>query len=109
MKSYEIFTKTLESENTDIIYIQPGSQILPVTSNIYGSKKIRKVGVINEANGAVMADVSARILHKPIPILTTAGPGSTNIITPFAQAYTANSPLIHISATLPENSPKEVS
>lgn len=107
MKSYEIFTKTLESENTDIIYIQPGSQILPLTSNLYGSQKIRKVGVINEANGAVMADVSARILHRPIPILTTAGPGSTNIITPFAQAYTANSPLIHISATLPENSPIE--
>lgn len=108
MKAAEILIHTLKKLGCDLIYIQPGSQILPITDALYEEKdKFKIIGVISESNGTIMADVSARILGRPVPIIVTAGPGATNCVTGIAVAFTANSPVIHISATLPTTSPKE--
>jgi acetolactate synthase-1/2/3 large subunit len=106
MSVAEAIVLTLEKLGIEYIFIQPGSQILPLVRTIDKSK-LKHIGIISEANGAVMADTIGRITKKPAVLLTTAGPGATNAISGIAQAYSANSPLLHISATLPSNAPKD--
>jgi acetolactate synthase-1/2/3 large subunit len=103
----EFTVKMLEQLGIKYVLIQPGSQILPILNYLGLSSSLTKIGIISEFGGAVMADVIGRLTKNPPVLLTTAGPGATNTITGIAQAYTSNSPLIHISATLASNSPVE--
>ncbi|RQH02440.1 thiamine pyrophosphate-binding protein [Natrarchaeobius oligotrophus] len=57
----------------------------------------------HEYNAAVMADTYGRLTGDPGIAVTVAGPGGTNALTGVAQAYTAASPMILISAVLPED------
>jgi acetolactate synthase-1/2/3 large subunit len=53
-----------------------------------------------------MADMYGRLTHRPGVCLVTAGPGATNSLTGIAQAYTAASPVVHISGTVPRQGRK---
>jgi acetolactate synthase-1/2/3 large subunit len=107
MNVSDAITITLEQLGIKYVFIQPGSQILPLVKSIGEKSELKHIGIISEADGAVMADTIGRLTRNPAVLLTTAGPGATNAISGIAQAYSANSPLIHISATLPPNAPKD--
>lgn len=101
-----LVVETIKLLGIKYIFVQPGSQILPITDALY-DENINVYGVINEANGIIMADVVSRLSGQSAIMITTAGPGATNCVTGIATAYNANSPVILISATLPLNAPKE--
>jgi acetolactate synthase-1/2/3 large subunit len=105
-KGGEVVAETLEELGIEKAFVQPGSQVLPILGHLDG-RRMEVIGVVNETNGTVMADVVGRITGKPALVLVTAGPGVTNCVTGVAQAYTANSPLLLISASNPLNSPAE--
>ncbi|BCS93539.1 thiamine pyrophosphate-binding protein [Metallosphaera javensis (ex Sakai et al. 2022)] len=102
----EIVANVIEKLGMSKVFVEPGSQILPILD--YLDKSVPEIiGVINEGNGVVMADVVGRITGKPAVVLVTAGPGVTNCVTGVAQAYTANSPLLLVSARNPPEGPTE--
>lgn len=87
-------------------YVLLGNQTVDVADGLDG----RGADVItarHEYNAAVMADTRGRLTGEPGVALTVAGPGATNALTGVAQAYTAASPMILVSAVLPEDAPTE--
>lgn len=60
--------------------------------------KIRLILNRQEGNAAYMADAYARLSKKPSVILTTSGPGATNIVTGIANAYMDAVPMVAICA-----------
>jgi acetolactate synthase-1/2/3 large subunit len=57
----------------------------------------------HETAGAIMAATIGDLTGIPGVVLTTLGPGATNVVTGVAQAYLDRSPLIAISAQLPNS------
>ncbi|NIR00318.1 MAG: acetolactate synthase AlsS, partial [Gemmatimonadales bacterium] len=61
-----------------------------------------------EANAAFMAEGYGRLTGRPGVCIVTAGPGAVNSAAGVAQALVSNSPLVHISGTVPSGSRGEV-
>lgn len=96
MKAAEYIVKFLEDKDLKIIYGLPGYNILEIYEAIRKSS-IEHILVKNEHSAAVMADVTGRLTLKPGVCLITAGPGATNTVTGVAAAYTAGSPMLHLT------------
>ncbi len=98
----------LLAEKVEMVFGLLGSHILPISDPLPDAGSIRFISVKHENNAALMADMYGRLTHRPGVCLVTAGPGATNSLTGVAQAYTAASPLVHISGTVPRHSKKGV-
>jgi acetolactate synthase-1/2/3 large subunit len=90
----------LLAEKVEMVFGLAGSHILSICDSLLDAKSVRFVTVKHENNAASMADVYGRLTHRPGVCLVTAGPGATNSITGVAQAYSAASPMVHISGTV---------
>jgi acetolactate synthase-1/2/3 large subunit len=98
----------LLAEEVDTVFGLAGSHILAICDSLLDAKSIRFVTVKHENNAALMADMYGRLTHRPGVCLVTAGPGATNSITGVAEAYSAASPMVHISGTVPRQAKKGV-
>lgn len=87
-------------------YLLLGNQTVDVADGLY-ERGADLVTARHEYNAAVMADVYGRLTGDPALVLTVAGPGGTNALTGVAQAYTGASPMVVVSAVLPEDAPTE--
>jgi acetolactate synthase-1/2/3 large subunit len=87
-------------------YVLLGNQTVDVADGLH-ERGADVVTARHEYNAAVMADVHGRLTGDPALVLTVAGPGGTNALTGVAQAYTGASPMIVVSAVLPEDAPTE--
>ena len=83
-------------KNVKTIFSYPGEQILPLYNEIESSS-IKNVMVRDERGAGFMADGYARITNHIGVCLVTAGPGSTNLTTPMANAYKDNSSVLAIT------------
>ena len=92
----EAIVQTLLARGVDVVFGMPGSHINAFYATL-SKTQIRLVTVKHEGNGAVMADVYGRLTGKPGVLITTAGPGATNVVSGVAQAYNALSPVVHIA------------
>ncbi|XRP97750.1 thiamine pyrophosphate-binding protein [Methanocaldococcus sp. 16A] len=95
MKFLEAITDFLE-KNVKTIFSYPGEQILPLYNEIESSN-IKNITVRDERGAGFMADGYARITNYIGVCLVTAGPGSTNLTTPIANAYKDNSSVLAIT------------
>ncbi|MEM4581073.1 MAG: biosynthetic-type acetolactate synthase large subunit [Candidatus Korarchaeum sp.] len=78
-----------------------GGSIIPLYDAIYRSRSI-EVFMFRHEQGAVhAADAYGRLTGKPGVVLTTSGPGATNIVTGLANAYMDSSPLLAITGQVP--------
>ena len=107
MKGGAIVADVLSELGCKIIFGIPGDHNMEIYDRLFQRKDIKHLLVKHEANAAIMADVYGRLTGEPGICLTTAGPGATNCVTALAQAYSAASPMIHLSATVPSKSPWE--
>jgi len=96
MRAAEYIIKFLEEKDARIVYGLPGYNILEIYEAIRKSN-LEHVLVKHEHSAAVMADVTGRLTLKPGVCLVTAGPGALNAATGVAAAYTAASPMLHIT------------
>jgi len=96
MKAAEYIVKFLEENDVKIVYGLPGYNILEIYEAIRKSS-LEHVLVKHEHSAAVMADVTGRLTLKPGVCLVTAGPGALNTTTGVAAAYTAASPMLHLT------------
>jgi len=98
----------LLAEEVEIVFGLAGSHILAICDSLLDARAIRFVTVKHENNAALMADMYGRLTQRPGVCLVTAGPGATNSVTGVAQAYSAASPLVHISGTVPRRAAKGI-
>ncbi|MEM1984941.1 MAG: biosynthetic-type acetolactate synthase large subunit [Candidatus Korarchaeum sp.] len=91
----------LESHGVRSIMGVIGGSIMPLYDAIYRSRSI-EVFMFRHEQGAVhAADAYGRLTGKPGVVLTTSGPGATNIVTGLANAYMDSSPLLAITGQVP--------
>ena len=91
----QIFAKALKNEGIDSVFCLSGGHIMPI---LYACRDegIRVIDVRHECSGGYAAGAYSKVKGKPGVIITTAGPGVTNVTTAMAEAMESGVPLIHI-------------
>jgi len=93
----EILVKCLEREGVDTIFAYPGGASMPIHQALTRSKQIRTILPRHEQGGAFAAEGYARVTGRAGVVMSTSGPGGTNLITGIADAYLDSVPLIAIT------------
>src|SRR5436853_875924 len=88
--------KSLEMENTEVMFGLPGGAILPVYDPIIEST-IRHVLVRHEQGAGHMAEGYAHATGRPGVAMVTSGPAATNIVTPLCDAYMDSIPVVCVT------------
>lgn len=103
MTGAELFIKTLEEVGVDTIFGFPGGSALPIYDALFGNKKITHIRTVHEQGAAHAADGYARATGKVGVVLSTSGPGATNLVTGIANAYMDSIPLVAFTGQVPLN------
>jgi acetolactate synthase-1/2/3 large subunit len=90
----EIIVEALVHHDIQHVFIFPGGTIAPILDVIEKKTDIRIVCPRNEQGAGYAALAYAALTGKPAVFMVTSGPGVTNAITPIADAYYDNLPLI---------------
>lgn len=94
MTGAELLLKTLTELGVDTIFGFPGGSALPIYDALYSYKKIRHIRTVHEQGAAHAADGYARATGKVGVVLSTSGPGATNLVTGIANAYMDSIPMV---------------
>lgn len=94
MTGAELLLKTLDELGVDTIFGFPGGSALPIYDALYNYKKIRHIRTVHEQGAAHAADGYARATGKVGVVLSTSGPGATNLVTGIANAYMDSVPML---------------
>lgn len=97
MTGARIVIEALKKEGVSVVFGYPGGSIIPVFDALYGDKDLQLVLPRHEQAGGHEADGYARASGKTGVVLTTGGPGATNLTTAIATAYMDSVPLVAIS------------
>ncbi len=79
------------------VFIYPGGTIAPILDAIENKSKIEIVCLRAEQGAGYAALGYARVTGRPAVFMVTSGPGVTNAVTPIADAYYDNIPLVVIT------------
>ncbi len=90
-----LVAKALRNEGIDTIFTLCGGHIIDIYDGCI-DEGIRIIDVRHEQIAAHAADGYARQTGKTGCVVTTAGPGCTNAVTGIANAFRAESPVLHI-------------
>ena len=98
----DILVKTLIEQGCETVFGYPGGQIL----NVYDSlnkyqNEINHVLTAHEQGAAHAADGYARTTGKVGVVISTSGPGATNLVTGIATAYLDSIPMVAICGNVP--------
>lgn len=98
----DILVKTLIEQGCDTVFGYPGGQILNVYDSLYTHRdQINHVLTAHEQGAAHAADGYARTTGKVGVVISTSGPGATNLVTGIATAYLDSVPLVAICGNVP--------
>lgn len=98
----DILVRTLIEQGCDTVFGYPGGQILNVYDSLYKyQSEIRHVLTAHEQGAAHAADGYARTTGKVGVVISTSGPGATNLVTGIATAYLDSIPLVAICGNVP--------
>jgi len=103
MNTAELFIKALEIEGVEYIFGLAGEENLHFLQALSKSK-IKYISTRNEQSAAFMAATFGRLTGKVGVVLTTLGPGATNLITAAAYALLGGMPLLMITGQKPIDS-----
>ena len=90
-----LVAKALKNEGIDTIFTLCGGHIIDIYDGCI-DEGIRIIDVRHEQVAAHAADGYSRQTLKTGCVVTTAGPGCTNAVTGIANAFRAESPILHI-------------
>jgi acetolactate synthase-1/2/3 large subunit len=94
---------SLLHQDVEIVFGMQGGSIMPVYDSLYRAGAPRHIMVGHEQGAAHMADGYARATGKPGVVLTTSGPGATNLVTGLANAMMDSIPLVAITGQVTSN------
>lgn len=98
----DILVKTLIEQGCDTVFGYPGGQILNVYDSLYTHQdKINHILTAHEQGAAHAADGYARTTGRVGVVISTSGPGATNLVTGIATAYLDSIPLVAICGNVP--------
>lgn len=98
----DILIRTLIEQGCDTVFGYPGGQILNVYDSLYKyQNEIRHMLTAHEQGAAHAADGYARATGKVGVMMSTSGPGATNLVTGIATAYLDSIPLVAICGNVP--------
>lgn len=96
----DLLVKTLSDLGVRTIFGYPGASVLPVYDSLVSSS-IRHILTAHESGACFAAEGYARSTHNVGVVLTTSGPGATNLITGIADAFMDSVPLVAITGNVP--------
>lgn len=94
MTGAEVLLKALEDVGVEVIFGFPGGAVLPIYDALYNNRKIKHVRTVHEQGAAHAADGYARATGKVGVVMSTSGPGATNLVTGIANAYMDSVPMV---------------
>lgn len=98
----DILVKTLIEQGVDTVFGYPGGQILNVYDSLYiHQNEINHILTAHEQGAAHAADGYARATGKVGVVISTSGPGATNLVTGIATAYLDSVPMVAICGNVP--------
>ena len=98
----DILVKTLIEQGCDTVFGYPGGQILNVYDSLYTHQdQITHILTAHEQGAAHAADGYARTTGKVGVVISTSGPGATNLVTGIATAYLDSIPMVAICGNVP--------
>lgn len=98
----DILVKALIEQGADTVFGYPGGQILNVYDSLYKYRdEISHVLTAHEQGAAHAADGYARTTGKVGVVISTSGPGATNLVTGIATAYLDSVPMVAICGNVP--------
>ena len=98
----DIVVKTLIEQGCETVFGYPGGQILNVYDSLYKyQNEINHVLTAHEHGAAHAADGYARTTGKVGVVISTSGPGATNLVTGIATAYLDSIPIVAICGNVP--------
>ncbi|MBR2901340.1 MAG: biosynthetic-type acetolactate synthase large subunit [Clostridia bacterium] len=98
----EIIIRTLIEQGADTVFGYPGGQILHVYDSLYKHRsKIKHILTAHEQGAAHAADGYARATGKAGVVISTSGPGATNLVTGIATAHLDSVPMVIICGNVP--------
>ena len=100
MTGAQAVIRALELEGVDWIFGMPGGTILPIYDALFSSEKLKHVLIRHEQVGGHAAEGYAQATGKVGVCMGTSGPGSTNLVTPIADAYMDSVPLVVVTANV---------
>ena len=96
-----IVIEALCRNNVKTVFGYPGGAVLPIYDELYrNSYRIEHVLCAHEQNAAHAADGFARVTGRPGVVISTSGPGATNLVTGIANAYLDSVPLVAITGNV---------
>ena len=98
----DIIVKTLIEQGCETVFGYPGGQILNVYDSLYKyQNEINHVLTAHEQGAAHAADGYARTTGRVGVVISTSGPGATNLVTGIATAYLDSIPMVAICGNVP--------
>ncbi|MDR1733935.1 MAG: biosynthetic-type acetolactate synthase large subunit [Oscillospiraceae bacterium] len=100
-KGAKLLIETLCDLGVDTIFGYPGGAVLDIYDELYlNAHRIRHILSAHEQGAAHAADGYARVTGKPGVVISTSGPGATNLVTGIANAYLDSVPLVAITGNV---------
>jgi len=100
----EIVMEVLLEQGVDTVFGYPGGTALNIYDELYKySDRIRHVLTAHEQGAAHAADGYARATGKTGVVMSTSGPGATNLVTGIATAWMDSTPVVAICANVPDS------
>ena len=98
----DIIVRTLIEQGCDRVFGYPGGQILNVYDSLYKyQSELTHVLSAHEQGAVHAADGYARASGKTGVVISTSGPGATNLVTGIATAHIDSVPLVAITGNVP--------
>ena len=98
----DIIAEVLIEQGVDTVFGYPGGSVLNIYDALYHySDKIHHYMSAHEQGAAHAADGYARLTGKTGVVISTSGPGATNLVTGIATAYMDSVPMVAITGNVP--------
>lgn len=96
----DIIVNCLLEQGVDTVFGYPGGTVLDIYDALYRNGKINHVITSHEQGAAHAADGYARATGKTGVVISTSGPGATNLVTGIATAYMDSIPVVAITGNV---------
>lgn len=106
MKASDLFVRALENEGVEYVFGLPGEENLDLVESLRTSN-IKLILTRHEQAAGFMAATYGRLTGKPGVVLSTLGPGATNLVTAAAYAQLGAMPLVMITGQKPIKTSKQ--
>lgn len=102
MSGAEMIIEALINEKVEVLFGHPGGAVLPIYDALYDSP-IKHVLAKHEQGSIHAAEGYAKVTGRPGVVISTSGPGATNLVTGIADAMMDSVPLVIITGQVSRN------